>query len=451
MSSQTIVSRSYSADVITPISAFSAIRQHYPDAVLLESLADQKQTGRYSHIGFNSIEEITFTSNDKNILQQLRERYQQLRIPADDKRVAIVGGLVGTLHYEATAFFDRIPTHHSNKPLIHLKSFAYGLTFDHQSHEFLISIRDDNVSMFDTIIKLITTPLEQKQLTASNTHADDLPASIDISLDDNEFKQRVETIKNHIIEGDIFQCVLSRSFQVDFAGDPLDIYRALRHLNPSPYMFYLPMGNAVVVGASPEKLVSMHDRVLEVNPLAGTRRRGEGINDAEMENDLINDEKEIAEHMMLVDLARNDLGKLGVAGSVQVKDLLSIKKYRHVMHISSTVNAKAASQHDVFDAIAATLPAGTLSGAPKIRAMEIIHELEPDARELYGGSVIMIDGNNNLESCIAIRMASIEDGIARVRTGAGIVYDSVAMNECDETRAKAKSVLRAIQIARRSA
>ncbi|MCK5575694.1 MAG: anthranilate synthase component I family protein, partial [Sphingomonadales bacterium] len=247
--------------------------------------------------------------------------------------------------------------------------------------------------------------------------------------------------------GDIFQVVLSRTFEAPFKAAPFDIYRAMRLVSPSPFMFYLDLGDAVIVGASPEKLVSLDDGVLESCPLAGTRPRGNGKADHDLEADLLSDEKEKAEHMMLVDLARNDLGALSRAGSVKVNELMQVQKFSHVMHISSTVEGQIADDKDAFDALRMTLPAGTLSGAPKIRAMEIIDELEISRRGVYGGTVCAIDHDGNLNSCIIIRTAVLRDGVAQVRAGAGIVYDSDPASEAMETRHKTRGVFEALRLA----
>ena len=257
----------------------------------------------------------------------------------------------------------------------------------------------------------------------------------------------VEKAKQHIVDGDIFQVVLSRCFSTKVDAKPFDVYRALRFSNPSPYMFYLEVNGYAIAGASPEKLVSIEDGVVEIRPLAGTRPRGK-LPDKELAEDLLNDEKEVAEHMMLVDLARNDVGRVGVPGTVKVSRLKEIEYYARVIHISSTVQAQLSPDKDVFDALKGGFPAGTLSGAPKIRAMEIIDELESSSRGIYGGTICAIDGVGNMDNAIAIRMAMIKDGVATVRAGGGLVYDSDPQEEADETRHKARAILDGIALAR---
>ncbi len=259
--------------------------------------------------------------------------------------------------------------------------------------------------------------------------------------------QLVERAKQYIIEGDAFQIVLSRRFTQHYQATPFDIYRALRRISPAPYMFYIPTDDGVIVGASPEKLIKVRHNQVEINPIAGTRPRLQNNQDEIIETELLNNEKEVAEHMMLVDLARNDLGRVCAPKSVQVSDLLKVKHFSHVSHITSTVKGQLRDNMDALDALAAVFPAGTLSGAPKIRAMQIIDELETSKRGLYGGAICRLDHQGNLDSCIAIRMALLQDGKATIRTGAGIVYDSDPKSEANETRQKAQSVLAAIQLA----
>jgi anthranilate synthase component 1 len=248
----------------------------------------------------------------------------------------------------------------------------------------------------------------------------------------------------HIRAGDAFQIVLARTFEQDFTADPFDIYRVLRIKNPSPYMFYLEHEDTVYCGASPEIMIRVENNQATSCPLAGTRPRGEGYDDEVQASELLADAKEIAEHMMLVDLARNDLGKIAEIGKVNVSAIKHIKKFSHVMHISSTVQAPLAEGKDALDALVAAFPAGTLSGAPKIRAMEIIETLEVENRGLYGGAIGFFDNRGNFDSCIAIRMAVIKNGKATVTTGAGITAKSDLQKEAEETRHKARAVLEAI-------
>jgi anthranilate synthase component 1 len=260
----------------------------------------------------------------------------------------------------------------------------------------------------------------------------------------------VRKIKEYIAAGDCYQAVLSQRFSTDYAGEPIAIYRALRAINPSPYMYFLRLANETIIGASPEMLVRCHGQRLDYRPIAGTRRRGATeTEDWMLGEDLKTDEKEVAEHMMLVDLGRNDLGRVSDYGSVKAEELMAIERYSHVQHLVTSLRARLRDGLDRFDALAACFPAGTVTGAPKIRAMEIISELEPDTRGVYAGAVLYLDYAGNLDSCIAIRTIVLRDGKASVQAGAGIVADSVPEHEYSETVNKARALLRAIELAQK--
>ncbi len=264
-----------------------------------------------------------------------------------------------------------------------------------------------------------------------------------------EFEIAVEKAKEYIRAGDVFQVVLSQRFSLDFNGDPFDVYRALRFVNPSPYMFFLKLGETCVVGSSPEMLVRVQGEELEYRPIAGTRRRGkDSVEEKRLEQELLNDEKERAEHLMLVDLGRNDLGRVSQYSSVQVEDLMFLEKYSHVMHLVSSLKGKLRPELDRFDALAACFPAGTVSGAPKVRAMEIIDELEPHFRVIYAGAIGYLDYSGNLDSCITIRTIVLQNGKAYLQAGAGIVADSVPELENKECFNKAMALLRSLELAR---
>jgi anthranilate synthase component 1 len=264
------------------------------------------------------------------------------------------------------------------------------------------------------------------------------------------FEDGVRRVKEYIAAGDCYQAVLSQRFSAHFHGEPLAIYRALRAINPSPYMFFLRVGEETVIGASPEMLVRCHGQRLDYRPIAGTRKRGATESeDWLLSEDLKSDEKEIAEHMMLVDLGRNDLGRVSDYGSVKVEDLMSVEKYSHVQHLETSLRSRLRDDLDRFDALAACFPAGTVTGAPKIRAMEIVRELEPDRRGIYAGSVMYMDYADNLDSCIAIRTIVLREGQAMVQAGAGIVADSIPEHEYAETVNKARAMFRAIELAER--
>ena len=268
-----------------------------------------------------------------------------------------------------------------------------------------------------------------------------------IGFEKDDYIKAVGLVKNYIEEGDVMQVVLAQDFSQDFQNDPFDLYRALRQLNPSPYMYYLDLDECQIVGASPEILVRLEEDKVTLRPIAGTRKRGSNTEeDLANEKDLLTDPKEIAEHLMLIDLGRNDVGRVSEMGTVQVTDKMIVEKYSHVMHIVSNVTGTLSKDLDAIDALKASLPAGTLSGAPKIRAMQIINELEPSSRGIYGGAIGYISWNGNIDTAIAIRTAVIKDNVIHVGAGAGIVADSIPENEWLECKQKAKVFLDAMEM-----
>jgi anthranilate synthase component 1 len=267
------------------------------------------------------------------------------------------------------------------------------------------------------------------------------------NFEKDDYIKAVGLVKNYIEEGDVMQVVLAQDFSQDFQNDPFDLYRALRQLNPSPYMYYLDLDECQIVGASPEILVRLEEDKVTLRPIAGTRKRGSNTEeDLANEKDLLTDPKEIAEHLMLIDLGRNDVGRVSEMGTVQVTDKMIVEKYSHVMHIVSNVTGTLSKDLDAIDALKASLPAGTLSGAPKIRAMQIINELEPSSRGIYGGAIGYISWNGNIDTAIAIRTAVIKDNVIHVGAGAGIVADSIPENEWLECKQKAKVFLDAMEM-----
>ncbi len=269
--------------------------------------------------------------------------------------------------------------------------------------------------------------------------------NIESNFEKEDFMEMVKQAKEYIVNGDIIQVVLSQKFKVKTGASPFQLYRILRMMNPSPYLFFLDMGDFQIIGSSPEVMVRVHEDEVLLKPIAGTRPRGKNVaEDRALEADLLNDPKEIAEHIMLVDLGRNDLGRIAVPGTVEVADYQIIERYSHVMHIVSTVRAKLDERFDAFDVIKATFPAGTLSGAPKVRAMQLISQFEKERRGPYGGMIVNLGYNGNLDSCITIRTIVLKDGEASVQAGAGIVYDSVPENEYQETINKANALLKTI-------
>lgn len=448
------VYREILADRHTPISIYEALGNE--NAILLESGMDDLENGYYSYIAYNPFAEIEINSNDHdNPLDYLRTQLKKYSY-IDNSNINS-GNVFGFATYDAIRMFENIPDRHGKDkqlPEILLNIYQNVITFDHKNQKIHISIvtsTDQNhnecyqhsINKISTVIKKLNkTPKK----TASNKNSNPVDTEIDIS--DEQFISLVNQAKNYINEGDAFQIVLSRCFKQKFSSSPFTIYRALRKLSPSPYMFYFPLKDRVIAGASPERMLSVYDSLATLNPIAGTRKRiGDMAQDKIIETSLLSDKKEIAEHMMLVDLARNDLGSISEIDSININELLKVKHFSHVSHITSTISGKLNTERDVLDAFAATFPAGTLSGAPKIRAMEIIDELETSRRGLYGGTIFRFDNNGNYDSCIAIRMAVLKNGIATIRTGAGIVHDSDPHTEAIETKHKAEAIINAIKYA----
>jgi anthranilate synthase component 1 len=329
------------------------------------------------------------------------------------------------------------------------------LAFDHVKHRILIVANaritaDEDLSALYQFacakIQFLERELERGLSHAE--HGTKPPPDVRSNQTKEHFEAGVRTIKEHIAAGDIYQGVLSQRFEADITADPFTVYRALRHVNPSPYMYFIRLGGLSIVGSSPEMLVRVEGRHAETHPIAGTRPRG--ANDEEdlrLAEELKRNEKERAEHVMLVDLGRNDLGRVCEFGSVRVPQYMALERYSHVMHLVSTVDGRLAEDQDHLDALVACFPAGTVSGAPKIRAMQILTALEPTRRDVYAGAVGYIDFAGNLDFCIAIRTITIRDGNARVQAGAGIVADSNPAAEYEETRDKARALLQALAMA----
>lgn len=465
------VFREILADRLTTVGIVAALANEMIDGTVLESGMQREKAGRYSFIAFGS--RAQFSVKNKVVTQRigaesttlkaqplpaLRQLITQMTPAVKTEMLDFTSGIVGYLTYDAVRLFEMIPDRHShanNLPEIFFNFYQTTLVFDHTQQKLLINMIVDVGSepekayaatheKIDALVAKIISGVNQDESTAA---VEKSVALVDVDLADAEYMLLVERAKQYIVAGDAFQIVLSRCFKKSYTVAPFDIYRALRKVSPSPYMFYFPIENGFVVGASPEKLISVNHGEIIINPIAGTRRRAKDSDDQQIEADLLGDKKEQAEHMMLVDLARNDLGAVCKPGSIKIDELLKVKHFSHVSHITSSVSGQLRDDLDAFDALAAVFPAGTLSGAPKIRAMEIIDELETSRRGMYGGVICRLDYQGNLDSCIAIRMAVLKDGVATVRTGAGIVYDSNPQSEANETRQKAQNVLEAIAFA----
>lgn len=476
------------ADVKTPIEVLKILKEVSSHVYLLESVEAQKQWGRYTFLGFEPTLEITaldgqvtvrrkkadgyleknktgvFSDKEKEeeyatyenahpqkIIMQILEEHKSPRL---EGLPPFTGGLVGYFSYD------------------YVKYSEPGLKLDARDEE---GFKDVDLMLFDKIIAYDN--LRQKIIIMVNVKMDNLgeeytAAGAEIErikrlilegkpkqeptgcltspirslFEEEEYCSMVEKAKHYIKEGDIFQVVLSNRLEADFEGSLLNTYRMLRTTNPSPYMFYFSSNDMEVAGASPETLVKLQDGILHTFPLAGTRPRGKDEKeDKALEKELLQDEKELAEHNMLVDLGRNDLGKISSFGTVAVENYLSIERYSHVMHIGSTVRGEIREDKGALDAIDAVLPAGTLSGAPKIRAMEIINELENNKRGIYGGAIGYLDFTGNMDVCIAIRIAYKKNGKVFIRSGAGIVADSIPGKEYQECINKAKAVVKALE------
>src|SRR5439155_239339 len=396
-----------------------------------------------------------------NFMQNLRAtmaRYKAVKVP---NLPPFTGGAVGYFGYDMVRTIEDIPNTGIDDLGIDdavLMFFKTVLAFDHLRHQIHIitniileesqtSIEDqynEAVKEISRIESLLRAPLE---VPASTKVAGDVV--VRSNFDKKDFLNAVVKAKEYIAAGDIFQVVLAQRFEVDLPTTPFEIYRALRIVNPSPYMYFLKMPDVTIVGASPEMLVKIHDRNVEYRPLAGTRPRGATeAEDEKLGEELLADEKERAEHIMLVDLGRNDLGRVSKYGTVRVEDLMFIERYSHVMHLASTLKAELRSDVDRWDTLMACFPAGTLSGAPKVRAMQIIDELEPTKRGVYAGTIMYVDFSNNLDSCIGLRTLVVRGNKGYIQAGAGIVADSVPESEYTETVNKSRALIRAINLAK---
>jgi anthranilate synthase component I len=466
------VYREIMADMDTPVTAFKKIDDGR-FSFLLESIEGGEKWGRYSFLGSNPSRIIRSKGNTVEIIadgvtssiiaedpldcvRSILARYTPLEVAGLPR---FFGGAVGYLGYDMVRHFENLP---SDKPA----------TLDAYDSYFLIT---DTIVIFDNVsqkIKVVSNAHLDGDITAEQAYrkaAENIeiiikrlrmplpngaaPASgktveLRSNMSREEFEASIEKAKEYVRSGDIIQVVLSQRFSGELSADPFDIYRVLRTLNPSPYMFFLRLDDTVIAGASPEVMVRKEGRRVELRPIAGTRPRGTTAEtDAQLAEELLADPKERAEHVMLVDLGRNDLGRVCTTGTVAVSELMVVERYSHVMHIVSNVQGELEEQHDAFDLVRATFPAGTLSGAPKVRAMQIIDELEPVRREVYGGAVGYFSFTGNMDLCITIRTLVIKDGRVHLQAGAGIVADSNPSAEWQETVNKGMAVMKAIELA----
>ena len=456
------------SDFITPIEAMKILKSKSTHCYMLESVAEKEKWGRYTYLGYEPKLEITcmngkmkvggdeFETDDPS--EVLRGILAEYKSPRFDYLPSFTGGLVGYFSYDYLGYSEpavrTVVEDTEGFKDVDLMLFHKVIAFDNfrQKIILIVNIPLSNVEVeaeYESAVAELQNMVYLLKNSAKETEPDGRLAGAVTPLFDKEaFCNMVERAKHYIREGDIFQIVLSNRLSAPFEGSLFNTYRMLRAINPSPYMFYFSGTDVEVAGASPETLVKLENGVLHTFPLAGTRPRGKTEEeDKALEAELLTDEKELAEHNMLVDLGRNDLGKISKFGSVQVEKLHSIERYSHVMHIGSTVRGQIREECDALDAIEAVLPAGTLSGAPKIRACQLIAELENNKRGIYGGAIGYVDFNGNMDTCIAIRIAYKKNGKVFVRSGAGIVADSVPEKEYEECINKAKGVLRALEMA----
>jgi len=467
------VVKSVTADLLTPVSAFLAIAAKEPYAFLLESVERGEQVGRYTFLGARPYMRVQSRDTQisvwrgarqertqGNVFQLLKEFLRAHRPASVPGLPPFTAGAVGYFAYDIVRQLENIGQHGRDDlhlPDSELMFFDRLLAFDHVRHQIHIIAmadvtREGPRRAYDRALRDIAA-LEKKLAKAPSFAHSTRRASgklkIHAGMPRERFLKSVQKAKEYIAAGDIFQVVLSQRLDFTPGAEPFDIYRALRTVNPSPYLYFLRMGESHVLGSSPEMLVRVTGRKLEYRPIAGTHPRGrDPEEDARLEQAMLHDEKERAEHVMLVDLGRNDLGRVSEYGSVTVRDLMHVERYSHVMHLVSSLEGKLRPELDALDAFAACFPAGTLSGAPKVRAMQIIEELEPVRRGVYGGSVLYADFAGNLDSCIAIRTMLMKGKRAYLQAGAGIVADSDPATEFQETMNKAQALLRAVEKAR---
>ena len=456
------------------MSAFLRIAENSDYAFLLESVEGGEHVGRYSFLGKDPfvmlrardgktvVEQAGVTTEKpEEFISVLRRMMADFSSPFVPELPRFTGGAVGYLSYDTAAWFEPVTLQKDGQPDPALRDeagfmiFDTVLAFDHVQHRILI-IANARITPDDDLAALYEfacTKIDflERELRRDLSHPQPVPGrKIDVrsNIPRDRFLEMVKTAKEYIAAGDVYQVVLSQRFEADITADPFTVYRALRHVNPSPYMYFLRMGKVSIVGSSPEMLVRVEGGMAQTHPIAGTRPRGKSDEeDARLAEELKRNEKERSEHVMLVDLGRNDLGRVSEFGSVRVPQFMGLEKYSHVMHLVSIVEGKLADDQDRLDALVACFPAGTVSGAPKVRAMEIIAELEPDRRGIYAGAVGYLDFAGNLDFCITIRTLVITGTRATVQAGAGIVADSNASAEYQETQDKAKALIRALELA----
>ena len=441
-------------DTYTPIGIYESLQG--TRKMLFESNAKHDANGRYSFIAVNPIAELYGDEKSSTFIDQTNKEIQPIPVMqrlkqilpriTEDVPFSFFGGAIGYFSYELAYHYEKIGAI-SNDPYampdVHVYFYEQFVVYDHlleEVHVVAIDLFNEGKTeqQLEAVAATIIEQLEQKR----HVPYEKPTLSFQPTISKERFVDMVGRAKEHILKGDIFQVVLSQTFEAPFEGNPFDVYRTLRSSNPSPYMYYMDFEQYKIIGTSPESLVKVRGKHVITNPIAGTKHRGATAElDAQIAVDLLGDEKELAEHKMLVDLGRNDIGRVSKVGSVNVTKYMQIEKYKYVMHIVSEVVGELREDKHIVDVLTATLPAGTVSGAPKIRAMQIIHELEQRKRGIYAGAVGYLSASGEMDLALAIRTMLIKDDQAYVQAGAGVVYDSVAESEYEETLNKAKALL----------
>ncbi len=465
--------RELAADLETPVSVYMKLCGDNRPSFLLESVERGVQVGRYSFIGVDSAQSILADGNKVYLVRQgekvelplengdplsaVRQYLAPYRPVSLPDLPRFFGGAVGYLGYDLVRHFERLPDTASDDmglPLFHLLLADTLVIFDHVKQRMMVvanaylegdveRVYEQAVGRIQQIVNRLREPAHPAQAAAGPSY-DELRSN----MSQEHFEEMVRQAKEHITAGDIFQVVLSQRLERKTVAEPFSIYRSLRRMNPSPYMFFIQTGSEQLIGSSPEMLVRLEGDAAELRPIAGTRPRGATADeDVALEADLLHDPKECAEHVMLVDLGRNDLGRVCVYGTVHTPAVMTVERYSHVMHIVSSVKGQIRGEHDCFDLLRATFPAGTVSGAPKVRAMEIIEELEGVRRGPYAGAVGYFGYGGNMDTCITIRTIIMRDSTAYIQVGAGIVADSDPASEYEETLNKARAMAEAITMA----
>jgi anthranilate synthase component I len=469
----------FSADLLTPVSAYLRIAQGARYSFLLESVEGGEKIARYTFAGAHPEEVFRFGRGacvlenrerlvweERDPISFLRERVERFRPVRLPGLPPLIAGAIGYFSYDMVRLIERLPKRLRDEIGLYdvVLMFYHGLiAFDHVQHRLWIvrnvfteghgSLRAKYGAAVREIKKtrqLLEQPVTAERPKKSSTTTKRTPLKVTSNFRKSEYLDIVRKAKQYIRAGDIFQVVLSQRFSINAQANPFAVYRQLRALNPSPYLFYLQLNDVAVAGSSPEMLVKVQGRDVFYRPIAGTRRRGKDeAEDQRLEREMLASEKERAEHIMLVDLGRNDLGRVCEYGTVKVEKLLTVERYSHVMHIVSSLRGRLREDVDCFDALMACFPAGTVSGAPKVRAMEIIEELERTRRGIYAGGILYLDFAGNLDSCIALRTMVVKNGVAYVQAGGGIVADSTPEAEYQESVNKSKALLTALAAAAR--